>query len=56
MTYIKRKNCQIMGNITNVALKFEPMIEKRTMANHAFFAVANFRKINSFAYIDSIII
>ena len=38
------------------SLKFEPMIKKETVANHAFFAVVTFSKISYFAYINSIII
>ena len=36
-------------------LKFESMIEKLIMANYTFFTAINFSRINSFAYINSIV-
>ena len=55
MTYTRRENCQIMETIISVILKFNPMTEKGTMANHTSFAVVTFRKMNSFASMNSIV-
>ena len=43
-------------NVALRILKFESMIEKAIVTNHTFFVVATSCKINSFAYINSIII
>ena len=56
IAYIKTQHCQSMVTITYRILKFEsPMIKKPKAANHAFFTLITFRKINSFAYINSIL-
>ena len=56
ISYIKKQHCQIMATIVYRILKFESMIEKPIMANQTFFAAVTFSKINSFAYINSIVI
>ena len=45
---IKTQHCQIMTNITNKILKFEPMIKEPTVTNYTFFIVFTFSGINSF--------
>ena len=55
IAYINTKHCQIMATIAYRILKFESMIKKRIVANHAWF-VSTFSKVNSFAYINSIAI
>ena len=40
-----------MPTIAYRILKFESMIKKGIVANHAFFAVVTFSKFNSFTYI-----
>ena len=45
-----------MTTITYVILKDESMIKKPIVANHAFFAAVTFSNINSFPYINSIVI
>ena len=45
-----------MTTITYIILKVESMIKKPIMTNHTFFAVVTFSKINSFTYINSILI
>ena len=39
-----------------IILKFESIIKKPIVANHTFFTSIAFSKINSFAYINSIVI
>ena len=36
ITYIKTQNCQIMATIAYSILKFESMIKKQIVTNHAF--------------------
>ena len=45
-----------MKTIVYRILKFESIIKKAIVANHAFFAVVTVSKINFFAYISSIVI
>ena len=45
-----------MTTIAYRILKFGSTVKKEIVTNHAFFAVATFSKINSFAYINSIVI
>ena len=45
-----------MTTIAYIILKVESMIKKPIMTNHTFFAVVTFSKINSFTYINSIVI
>ena len=45
-----------MTTIANRILKFESMITKTIMANHTFYAVAAFSKINFFTYISLAVI
>ena len=45
-----------MTTITYRILKFESMIEKSIVANYTFFDVITFSQINSFSYINSIVI
>ena len=52
---MKTQQCQIMRTITNGILK-EPMIKKPIVTNYTFLAVTTFMKINSFAYINSVLI
>ena len=56
ITYNKAQHGQIMATIVYKILKFEPMIKKSMVENHALFAIVTFSKINSFAYINSIVI
>ena len=56
ITYINNKHCQIMTTIAYRIFKFESVIKKSIVTNHTFFAVVTFSKINSFAYINSIVI
>ena len=55
ITNIKTRNCQIMRIITNIISKLIPMIKKPLVANHTFFTVITFKKINFFAYIKFIV-
>ena len=55
MQVSKSTSCIMRLAITNMILKFKPMIKKTIMKNYTFFAVFTFSKINSFAYINSII-
>ena len=54
--YIKTQHCQIMTAITCIILKFESMTKKPIMENPTLFTFVAFGKINSFAYISSIVI
>ena len=56
IAYVKTYHCQFMTTIAYRILKFESMIKKLIVANHAFFTAITFSKINSFAYINSIVI
>ena len=56
IAYIKTQNLQIMATLAYRILKFEPMIKKLIVTNHAFFTGITFSRINSFAYINSIVI
>ena len=56
IAYIKTQRCQIMTTITYIILKFESVIKKPIVANHVFFAVVTFNKINYFASINSMVI
>ena len=47
---------QIMTVITYMICKFESMIKKPIVGNHAFSTFITFSRINSFASIDSIVI
>ena len=53
---IKTENSQIMKTVRYQILKFEPMIKKSIVANHAFLAVTTFSRTSSFTYIKSIVI
>ena len=44
--YIKAQHYQIMSFITYMILKFESMIEKAIVTNHAFSIFTTFSKIN----------
>ena len=55
IAYIKAQNCQIKATIAYRILKFESMIEKTIVTNHAFSTFITFSTINSFAYINSIV-
>ena len=55
IAYIKAQNRQIMTTITNIILKFEPMTKKPLVTNHAFFTSITFSRIDSSAYINSIV-
>ena len=56
IAYINNLHCQIMTTIAYRILKFESIIKKPVMANYTSFAVVTSSKINSFAYISSIVI
>ena len=56
IAYTKTQNHQIMATIAYRILKFEFMIKKPIVENHAFFTSITFSKINSFTYINSIVI
>ena len=60
IAYIKAqydgKSCLLMATIAYKVLKFEPIIKKPIVANHTFFTAITFQRINSFAYINSILI
>ena len=45
-----------MAAIAYKILTFESMIQKPILKNHAFFAVVTFNNINSFVYINSVLI
>ena len=45
---IKTKHCQIKATIAYRILKFEPMIKKLIVTNHAFFTFITFSNISSF--------
>ena len=45
-----------MTTIKDRIFKFEPIIEKPIVANHTFFTDITFSRINSFTYINSIVI
>ena len=49
-------NTENMATIAYRISEFESVIKKPIMANYAFFAVVTFSKINSFTYINSIVI
>ena len=51
---INAQQCQIMTSMTYIILKVESMIKKPIVANHRFFAVLTFSKINFFVYINFI--
>ena len=44
-----------MTSIAYRILKFESMIKKSILANHIFFTVATFIRIDSFSYVNSIV-
>ena len=56
IAFIKTQCCQIMAIMAYRILKFEPMIKKRIVINHTYFAVVTFSRINCFAYFDSIVL
>ena len=56
VAYIKTEHRQIMVTISYRILKFEPMIKEAIVTNQAFFTAITVSKINSFTYIDSIVI
>ena len=47
ITCSKTQNCQIMATIAYTVLKFEFMIKKAIVTNHAFFTSITFSRINS---------
>ena len=54
---IKTQHCQIMTIITDRIFKLEPVIKKSIVTNHTFnHTVFTFSRINSFAYINFIVI
>ena len=56
IAYFKTQHHQIMARITYKILKFETMIKKPLVTNHAFFAVITFSNISSLAEISSSVI
>ena len=55
IAYIKIQNWQIITTIAHRILKFEPMVKKPKVAYHAFLTSITFSRINSFAFINSIV-
>ena len=55
IAYINTQHRKNMATIANRILKFESMIKKPIVANHTFFSVITFGKMNSFAYINSLV-
>ena len=53
---MERQSCQIMTTSTCIISKFESMITKSIVTNHAFSTFLTFSRINSPAYVSSIII
>ena len=53
---INSQHRQVMTTITYEILNFEPMIKKPIVANYTFFPAVTFININSFTYINSIVI
>ena len=53
---IKRQNREIMTAIIEWILKFEPMIKKPIVAKHTFCTDITFSRINSFPYLNFIMI
>ena len=53
---LKLRHNIVMANIPYGLLKFEPMIKKQVVVNHAFFFSITFSWINSSVYINSVII
>ena len=49
MANINTQNCQIMTTIKNGISKFKPMIKIAIVANHTFFTVITFSRINNFS-------
>ena len=56
IAYIKTEHRSIRATIAYRILKIKPMIKKPKMKNYAFLTVITFRNINSFAYINYILI
>ena len=56
IAYVNTILCQLMRTIAYRLLKFESMIKNPIMQNRKYFAVVTFSKINSFAFIISIVI
>ena len=48
--------CQMMAAIAHKILKFESMIKKAIVANHALFTCITFSKMNSFGCVSSIVL
>ena len=53
---INSQHRQLMTTITYEILNFEPMIKKPIVTNYTFFPAVTFININSFTYINSIVI
>ena len=53
---LRHSIAKIMATITNMILKFKPMVKKPKVTNHAFFTLITFSWIISFTYINSIVI
>ena len=56
IAYIKTQHRQILAAIEYKILKFEPIIKRPTVINHALRTVITFSRINSFAYVNSFLI
>ena len=56
IVYINTENCDIRATIAYRILKFDSLIKNPIVANHALFTAITFSRINSFAYINSIVI
>ena len=55
IAYMNTYHCQIMTTIAYRIVKYESRIKKAIMANHTFFAVVTFSRINPLAYINSFV-
>ena len=56
ITYIETWYCQTVITIAYRIKKFQLMVKKTIIENHAAFAIVNFNKITFFLYISSIVI
>ena len=56
IAYVNTILRQLMRTIAYRLLKFESMIKNSIMQNRKYFAVVTFSKINSFAFVISIVI
>ena len=55
ITKTKTQNYHVMKTMIYRILKFQPMIEKPMVTNYTFFTVITFNNINSFTWVNSIV-